>query len=243
MNYKSILFFLGFYSLFVSFFSILNILYSIYFEHIISLNSYLLTLLISLFIGLFLCFLGKNHYQNISLVDQIIVIILSFLLIPLLVSLPYFLSTYNIGLLNAYFESVSGITTTGFSIIENIEYIDEPLLLWRSSSQWLGGLLFLIATIGTIGSKQIKIKPAYFVPGGTSGRNFYNNFNYNFLRILIIYVFSTLFVIFIYTLIDIRLLDSFNLAFTVVSSGGFISDNNLSAIIGNNLQVFILSLT
>ena len=50
---------------------------------------------------------------------------------------------------------MSGITTTGFSILNNVDNIDQPLLLWRSSSQWLGGLFFLIATIGTIGCGAI----------------------------------------------------------------------------------------
>ena len=58
------------------------------------------------------------------------------------------------------------------------------------------GLIFLIATIGTIGSKQIKIKPAYLLSGGTSGRDFYNNFNYNFIKILLIYFFSTVLLFF-----------------------------------------------
>jgi len=243
MNYKSILFFLGIYSLLVSLFSVLNILYSIYFNFIIDLNSYLLTFLISLIAGSTFYYVGHNHSKDITLTDQIIFVALSFILIPLLISIPYVFSIYDIGLLNSYFESVSGFTTTGFSIIKNVENIDEPLILWRSSSQWLGGLLFLIVTIGTIGSKQIKIKPAYLLSGGASGRNFYNNFNYNFIKILLIYSFSTIFVIFLYSLIDIRLLDSFNLAFTTISSGGFIPTNNLSNIIENNLQIFVLSIT
>ena len=227
MNYKSILFFLGIYSLLVSLFSILNILYSIYFDFIIDLNSYLITFFISLIVGSFFYYVGRNHSKDITLIDQIIFIVLSFILIPFLISIPYVLSIYDIGLLNSYFESVSGFTTTGFSIIENVENVDEPLILWRSSSQWLGGLLFLVATIGTIGSKQIKIKPAYLITGGASGRNFYNNFNYNFIKILLIYFFSTIFVIFLYSLVDIRLLDAFNLAFTTISSGGFIPTDNL----------------
>ena len=182
MNYKGILFFLGIYSLFISFFSILNILYSIYFNFILDLHSYTISLTISLIIGSFFCYVGLGHHKNISLSDQIAFIILSYIFMPLLISFPYFLSIYNISFLNAYFESVSGITATGFSIIENIQGIDQPLLLWRSSSQWLGGLLFLIAVIGTIGSKQIKIKPAYLVSGGTSGGNFYNNFGYNYTQ-------------------------------------------------------------
>jgi trk system potassium uptake protein len=243
MNYKGILFFVGVYALVISFFSLLNILYSIYFEYLLNLNSYILTFLISLFLGLFFYYLGRKNYKNISLFDQIFSITISFFLLPILISIPYFLSIYDIGILDGYFESVSGFTATGFSIIRNVNYIDEPLVLWRSSSQWIGGLIFLLATIGTIGTKQIKIKPAYLLSGGASGRNFYNNFYYNFIKIFLIYFFSTFFIIFIYSLIDLRLFDSFNLAFTTISSGGFIPDGNLSNILRNNLQIFIFSIT
>jgi len=243
MNYKAILFFLGIYSLLISLLSVLNILYSIYFDFIIGINSYLLTFFISLSIGILFYYVGRNNTKNIILTDQIIFILLSFILVPVLISIPYYLSIYDISLLNSYFESVSGLTTTGFSVIQNIKIIDEPLILWRSSSQWIGGLLFLMATIGTIGSKQIKIKPSYLVSGGASGRNFYNNFNYNFIKILTIYFLTTVFVIFLYTFVDLRLLDSFNLSFTSISSGGFIPDAKISNILQNNLQTFIFSLS
>ena len=158
MNYKSILFFLGIYTLFVSIFSVLNILYSIYFDFNLGLNSYLITLVLSLGLGSIFVFIGHKHNRNISPTDQISFVILGFVLIPLLISIPYTLSIYNISFIDSYFESVSGFTNTGFSTFNNLKNIDEPLILWRSSSQWLGGLLFLIATIGTIGSKQIRIK-------------------------------------------------------------------------------------
>jgi len=243
MNYKGVLFFVGVYTLVISFFSLLNILYSIYFEYLLNLNSYLLTFSISLSLGLFFYYLGRNHYKNISLFDQIIFITVSFFYLPILISIPYFLSIYDIGILDSYFESVSGFTATGFTIIRSVNYLDEPLILWRSTSQWMGGLLFLLATIGTIGSKEIKIKPAYLLSGGASGRNFYNNFNYNFIKIFLIYFFSTIFVIFIYSSIDLRLFDSFNLAFTTISSGGFVPDDKLSNILKNNLQIFLFSIT
>jgi len=243
MNYKSILFFLGIYSLLIAFLSILNIFYSIYFEFIIGLHSYITTFLISLSLGILFYFLGRNHYKDITLSNQLIYIILSFVTLPFLISIPYYLSIYDINFLNSYFESVSGFTTTGFSTIHNIDNIDKPLLLWRSSSQWIGGFLFLFATIGTIGSKQIRIKPSYLISGGASGRNFYNNFNYNFIKILLIYFFTTVFVIFLYTLVDLRLLDSFNLAFTSISSGGFAPDKNLNNILVSDIQVFIFSIT
>ena len=243
MNYKGIIFFLGVYTFLVSLFSIINIFYSIYFDFIIGLNSYLITFLISFVLGLIFYFVGRNYKKDINLIDQIIFIILSFFLIPFLISIPYILSIYDIGILNGYFESISGFTATGFSVIKNVNNIDEPLILWRSSSQWMGGLLFLVATIGTIGSKQIKIKPAYLISGGASGRNFYNNFNYNFLKILLIYFSSTIFIIFLYSGADLRLLDSVNLAFTSISAGGFIPNNELANILTNNLQIFIFSIT
>jgi len=243
MNYKGILFFLGIYSLIVSFFSLLNIFYSIYFDSFLNFNSYLILLLISLLVGLFFYFVGYKDNKNISFGDQIVFISLGFVFIPLLISIPYFLSIYNFSFLNSYFESVSGFTATGFSTIEDINNIDEPLLLWRSTSQWLGGLFFLMTIIGTFGSKQIKIKPVHLVSGISLGGNFYNNFNYNFLRILLVYFVSTIFVIFLFNVNGIRLLDSLNIAFTSISSGGFMPSSNLSNIFQTNFQVFILAIS
>ena len=243
MNYRGILFFLGIYSLFVSFLSVINILYSIYFSFVLDLNSYIITFIISLTIGLFFYFIGRKNNKNISLSEQILFIFLSFTFIPLLISIPYYLSIYGINFIDSYFESISGITATGFSIIIDVEKIDQPLLLWRSSSQWMGGLFFLVAIVGTLGSKRIKIKPVYLLFKGVTDINFYNNFNYNFIKILLIYSFSTIFIIFLYSLANIRLLDAFNLAFTTISSGGFLPTSNLSDILGNNIQIFVLSLT
>tara|TARA_Y100000590_G_C15716067_1_gene1011945 strand:- start:1514 stop:2935 length:1422 start_codon:yes stop_codon:yes gene_type:complete len=243
MNYKNIIYFLGVYSFIISAFSILNILYSFYFDFFLGLNSYLLTFIISILIGLLFCFIGYKNHQNISLSEQILFILLSFLFLPLLISIPYYSSIYGISFLDSYFEAVSGITTTGFSALYNVSNIDEPLTLWRSSSQWVGGLLFLAATIGTFGSKQIRIKPSFLVPGGNSSNNFYNNFNYNFIKIFLIYFLSTIFVIFLYKLANIRLLDSVNLALTTMSSGGFVPSNELSDIITHNLQVFVLGIS
>ena len=64
MNYKSILFFLGLYSLLVAFFSILNIFYSIYFDFIIGLNAYLITFIVSLSIGLLFYYIGRNYRKT-----------------------------------------------------------------------------------------------------------------------------------------------------------------------------------
>ena len=148
MNYKNIFFYLGISLIFFSIFPILNIIYSIYFNFFLSLNDYILTLFISLTLGLLFLFMGYKNRSDISIYEQITFIIIGYFFLPVLISIPYMYSIYDINFLNAYFESVSGFTTTGFSIFLNIDNIDEPLVLWRSTSQWYGGLFFLIITIG-----------------------------------------------------------------------------------------------
>ena len=54
---------------------------------------------------------------------------------------------YNISFLDCYFESISGFTSTGFTIFENVKHLDQSLIMWRSSSQWIGGLYFLFSII------------------------------------------------------------------------------------------------
>ena len=66
---------------------------------------------------------------------------------PLIISVPFYFSIYNLTFVNSYFEAISGFTSTGFTIFENIKHIDQSLILWRSSSQWIGGLYFLFSII------------------------------------------------------------------------------------------------
>ena len=62
-------------------------------------------------------------------------------------SIPFYLSIYNLTFINSFFEAVSGFTSTGFTIFENIKNIDQSLILWRSTTQWIGGLYFLFSII------------------------------------------------------------------------------------------------
>ena len=72
---------------------------------------------------------------------------MGYILIPLILSIPFYLSIYNLTFLNSYFEAISGFTSTGFTIFDNIKNIDQSLILWRSSTQWIGGLYFLFSII------------------------------------------------------------------------------------------------
>ena len=144
MNFKGISFYLSLFCFPVSFLSFINVLYASYFDYFLSVETYFITLGISLFLGLSFLFYGKKGLKNINFIEQLILIICVYVLISILISIPFYLSNYQVTLLNSIFESISGLTGTGFSIFKDIKYLDPTLILWRSTSQWLGRNLILI---------------------------------------------------------------------------------------------------
>jgi trk system potassium uptake protein TrkH len=147
MNFKGISYYLGLSCWPISILSFVNILYSSYFDHYLNLNSYLLTLFISSFLAFFFYFFSKNANKNIKLHEQLFLILIVYFFISLLISIPYYFSYYQISFIDSLFEAVSGLTTTGFTIFTNVKFLDPTLIIWRSTSHWIGGLFFLIFLI------------------------------------------------------------------------------------------------
>ena len=158
MNFKGISYYLGLFCFPVSALAFINILYSSYFDYFLSFHSYLITLIVSLVFGLFFLFIGKNSIKRIKFIEQLILILFVYLFISFLISLPFYFSNYQVTFINSLFESISGLTGTGFSIFKNIKYLDPTLILWRSSSQWIGGLYFLYFLILIFSNKQFNYK-------------------------------------------------------------------------------------
>ena len=142
MNFKGIFYYLGLSCWPVSILSFTNILYSSYFDHYLNINSYLYTLFISLFFAVSFYSLSKNAEKNISFYEQLFLIFIVYFFISILISIPYYFSYYQISFIDSFFEAVSGLTTTGFTIFSNIKFLDPTLVIWRSTSHWIGGLFF-----------------------------------------------------------------------------------------------------
>ena len=244
MNFKGISYYLGLFCLPISFLAFINILYSSYFDFFLSINSYITTLIISLTIGLTFFLIGRNSLKKINFIEQLILIFLVYTLVSALISIPFYLSNYQVTLLNSFFESVSGLTGTGFSIFENIKYLDPTLIIWRSSSQWIGGLYFLIFLIIIFSNKQFNFKMNDLTFSGDGSISSENNIKSLILKIFILY--STLsFVIFILlNLSEVRMFNSLNLSMSLISNSGFLPTNTLKKIIETNFQkiIFIFSL-
>ncbi len=243
MNFKGILFYLGVYSFVVGFFGILNILYSLYFNFLLDLKSYFYCVTISFFVGTILSYTGSKFSKNLNLYDQLFLTIIGFFFIPLLISIPFNFSIHNFSFMNSYFESISGFSCTGFSIIKNLDNINQPLLIWRSSSQWLGGLFYLVTIVSVLGNRKIKINPSYLINQDFDTSNFYSDFFGNCIKIIVPYLVLSSITFFLIMFSGVRFFDGFNLTLSIISAGGFLTQNNLVDIIKNDLQILILSVT
>jgi len=244
MNFKSISFYLSFFCFPVSLLAFINILYASYFDYFLSIETYFITLLISVFVGLALFYYGKNSTKNINFIEQLILIILSYIFVASLVAIPFYLSNYQVTFINAIFESVSGLTGTGFSIFKNIKYLDPTLVLWRSSSQWIGGLFFLCFLIIIFSNRAFNFKMTNLTYNEDNNFNTKEKIKDNIIRIFIIYSVLSIAILTLLNISGLRLFNSLNLSMTLISGGGFLPTDDIGKIIETNFQkiIFIFSL-
>ena len=235
MSYFSFIY-LGIFSLIISVLSFFNIIYSYYFNLYLNLNSYIYSLILSLLLGSIFLIKKKDSYKA-SIYHKILTVISGYFILPIIISVPYYFSIYNISFLDSYFEAISGFTSTGFSVFENVKHLDESLIIWRSSSQWIGGLYFLFSIILLIDifDNSLKKSLTNFLSFNTSETLKQS------LKILILYSLLTFFIFIILNILDFRIFDSFNLALTIISSGGFLPVNNLSSIVNTNIKEIIFA--
>ena len=229
--------YLSFFFGLISILSFFNIIYSYYFNLYLNINTYYFSLIISFLISILFFKLNSNEKKQ-SIFDKILTVLLGYILIPLILCIPFYYSIYNLTLLNSYFETVSGFTSTGFTIFENIKNIDQSLILWRSSTQWIGGLYFLFSIIFLIDiyDENFKKTLTNFISFDSS------EVLKQALKIFFLYSGLTLLIFLILNFFSIRSFNSLNLAFTLISSGGFLPVNDLSSILKDNTQIIVLSI-
>ena len=240
MNLKSICFYISLFCFPISFLAFVNILYSSYFDYFLSIESYFITLVLSLIIGLCLFYLGKNADKKINFFDQLILVILVYLFIGSLISIPFYLSNSQVSFLNSFFESISGLTGTGFTTLKSIKYLDPTLILWRSSSQWLGGLYFLFFLILLFSNNKFNYKMTYLTYSADNNNKSEENIKNLILKIFIFYGLLSVICFSLFNISGMRLFNSLNLTMTLVSNGGFLPSDSLSDIILSNFQKSLL---
>lgn len=188
-----------------------------------ALNGLLLALGITLLVGLLLrnvC--GRQARYELHEQESFWITSLLWIVVPLAGSLPFLLTGTMTSFIDALFESMSGFTTTGSSVVATPEHLPKSLIVWRSMTQWFGGLglvLFLVAAMRRLNVGSLQLYDAEF--SGTLQRKLHPHMAQNVLRMWLVYGLLTLLAMLCLWTTGCGALDAFCLALSTVSTGGF----------------------
>ena len=183
--------------------------------------------IITVFIGFLLYFFNKPDNTNIQKKEGYLIVTLGWLSLSVTGMLPYLLSGTIPNLTNAFFETISGYSTTGSSILTDIESMPKGILFWRSATHWIGGMGIIVLTIAIlpilgIGGMQLFMAEA----PGPSADKLHPRITDTAKRLYLIYVTLTFAEFFLLKLAGMTWFDAINHAMATVSTGGFSTKNS-----------------
>lgn len=225
MNIKVISRNVGYALLFSALFMFLSILVSVANGNDSALAALMISFTITFTVGVF-PFIFVRKSAAITLKDGYMIIALSWLLSFIFGMLPYALWGGPFTIINAWFESVSGFTTTGFTILDNVEALPNSLLFWRSSTHFIGGLgvvVFLLLIIPS--SSQMRLRLTTLELSSLSKREYRSGANKTVYIFTYVYFGLTAASFLLYVMAGMSPFDAINHAMSVVATGGFSTRN------------------
>ena len=176
--------------------------------------------------GIFPLVFVSRRQAEINTREGVVIIILSWVLACLFGMMPYALWGGEFTLANAWFESVSGITTSGATILSDIESLPKGLLFWRSSTHYIGGLgvvLFMVMILPSIGTVRLKMSRMEVSDVTRPGYNYKTD---EFKKVVLsVYIGLTLITMVLYMIAGMDVFDAVNHAMSTVATGGFSTKN------------------
>lgn len=225
LNFKIIYRFLGLTAILNGVFMFIAVPFSIYHQEAAKfgiLNAGIITVSI----GLLLYFFNKPTSTNIQKKEGYLIVTLGWLTLTITGMLPYLFTGEIPNLTNAFFETLSGYSTTGSSILTDIESMPKGILFWRSATHWIGGMGIIVLTIAIlpllgIGGMQLFMAEA---PGPSTDK-LHPRISDTAKRLWLIYVALTLTEFLLLKVAGMTWFDAINHAMATMSTGGFSTKN------------------
>ena len=207
------------------------------------LYSFLITAGITVVCGLLLYFYGRKGSKELNRKDGYIIVTFSWITVSTFGMLPFYLSGYIPSITDAFFESISGFTSTGSSILDNIEEFPHALLFWRSLTQWIGGLgivFFTIAVLPFLGVSGVQLFAAEAT--GLTHEKVHPRIGITAKWIWLIYLGLTLAEVILLYIGDMSLFDSVCHSLATSSTGGFSTKQSSIAFYNSRYIEYIITL-
>ncbi len=225
LNYKIIFHFFGLLFLFNGGFMLLSTLVSLIYEDGVTFKLFL-SGLVTLLIGVFAMVYTRDHKKEMNKREGYIVVAFGWVVMTLSGTLPYILTGAIPEFTNAFFETMSGFTTTGASILDDIEAVPKGVLFWRSLTHWIGGMGIIVLAVAIlpllgIGGMQLFAAEA----PGPSADKLHPRITDTAKRLWLIYFGYTAIETILLNVSGMSFFDAINHSMSTLSTGGFSTKN------------------
>ncbi|MFR9620405.1 MAG: TrkH family potassium uptake protein [Rikenellaceae bacterium] len=241
MRLSVVLRYIGVVMLFLALAMFVSAMFALTRAHDSSLYALLLSSILTALMGAFpMIFVPKE--DHISTKEGYCIVLGSWLLTCVVTTFPYILWGGEFSFVNAWFESVSGLTTTGASILTNIEILPQGLLFWRMVSTWIGGvgvIMFALVILPSMGRSRMTLSNVEL--SAMAKDNFHYRTNIIVRIILVVYVGLTLLTTVLLKLAGMNWFDALTHSMSAAATSGFGTKNNNIAFYDSALIEMILS--
>ena len=222
-NYKTVFFTLGILQIILGISMLIPVLAQFLFSQFDS--SFIGASIVTIIFGTLFFLSNLDHDKKLNLQQAFLLTALSWLSIAIFGALPFIFSTMNLTVTDSFFESMSGITTTGSTIIANLEETPKAILLWRALLQWLGGIGIIVMAITLMPIMNVGGMQLFRISNNDSSEKILPKSKEIALRLIYIYSILTFFCAAFYKLFGMNYFDSLTHAMTTIATGGFSNYN------------------
>ena len=238
-NYKTVFFTLGILQIILGVFMFIPIIFQFIYSEVDS--SFFGASIVTIIFGTLFFLSNLDHDKRLTLQQAFLLTALSWLSIAIFGSLPFVFSDLDFSFTNAFFESMSGITTTGSTIISNLNEMPRSILLWRAILQWLGGIGIIIMAITLMPIMNVGGMQLFKVSNNDSSEKILPKSKEIALRLIYIYTSLTLLCGITYKIFGMGFFDSLTHSMTTIATGGF-SNYNESIGFFNSVSIEIAAM-
>ena len=222
-NYKTVFFTLGILQIILGIFMFIPIIAQFFYQEIDS--SFFGASIVTIIFGTLFFLSNLDHENKLNLQQAFLLTALSWLSVAIFGSLPFFFSNLDFSFTNAFFESMSGITTTGSTIIEDLENMPKSILLWRAILQWLGGIGIIIMAITLMPIMNVGGMQLFKISSNDSSEKVLPKSKEIAVRLIYIYSALTMMCALTYYVFGMNFFDSVTHSMTTLATGGFSNYN------------------
>ncbi len=222
-NYKTVFFTLGVLQIILGLSMIIPLIAQFIFNELDS--GFISSGIISIVFGVLFFISNLDHDKKLNLHQAFLLTGLSWISIAVFGSLPFIFSSLNLSFTDGFFESMSGITTTGSTIITNLDSAPKSILLWRALLQWLGGIGIIVMAITLMPIMNVGGMQLFKISSNNTAEKILPKSKEISIRLISIYLSLTLLCSFFYKLFGMNFFDSITHSMTTIATGGFSNYN------------------